>query len=90
MVPGRSKKVFKTWLEQQEQGFRVGIDAVAMDGFTGFKTAAAEEIPRAVAVMDPSHVVALAGDALDRRRRRIQQVICGRRGRSGDPLYGFR
>jgi len=35
-----------------------------MDGFTGFKTAAAEEIPAAVAVMDPFHVVRLAGDAL--------------------------
>ena len=37
-----------------------------MDGFTGFKTAAAEEIPAAVAVMDPFHVVRLAGDALDK------------------------
>lgn len=44
MVPGRSKKVLKTWLDQQEQGFRDRIETVAMDGFTGFKTAAAEEI----------------------------------------------
>ena len=61
MVPGRSKRVFKTRLNQQEQTFRDGTEAVAMDGFTGFKTAAAEEIPQAVAVMDPFHVVALAG-----------------------------
>ena len=27
-----------------------------MDGFTGFKTATAEELPDAVAVMDPFHV----------------------------------
>src|SRR5690606_9443811 len=90
MVPGRSKKVFKTWLDQQEQTFRDGIETVAMDGFTGFKTAAAEEIPQAEAVMDPFHVVALAGDALDRCRQRIQQATCGHRGRSGDPLYGIR
>jgi hypothetical protein len=32
-----------------------------MDGFTGFKTATAEELPDAVAVMDPFHVVRLAG-----------------------------
>ena len=38
----------------------------------------------------PFHVVALAGDALDRCRQRIQQVTCGHRGRSGDPLYGIR
>ena len=35
-----------------------------MDGFTGFKTATTEELPDAVAVMDPFHVVRLAGDAL--------------------------
>ncbi len=30
-----------------------------MDGSTGFKTATAEELPDAVAVMDPFHVVRL-------------------------------
>jgi len=45
------------------------VEVVAMDGFTGFKTAAAEEIPAAVAVMDPFHVVRLAGDALNDCRR---------------------
>ena len=34
-----------------------------MDGFTGFKTATAEELPAATAVMDPFHVVRLAGEA---------------------------
>jgi len=32
----------------------------------------------------------LAGDALDRCRRRIQQDTCGHRGRKGDPLYAAR
>jgi len=71
MAGGRSKQVFKTWLEAQTSAFRDGIEIVAMDGFTGFKTAAAEEIPDAVAVMDPFHVVALASDALDRCRQRV-------------------
>ena len=61
-----------------------------MDGFTGFKTAAAEELPDAVAVMDPFHVVRLAGDALDECRRRVQQAIHGHRGRKDDPLYRAR
>lgn len=30
MVPGRSKAVFKTWLDAQTQGFREGIEVVAM------------------------------------------------------------
>ena len=90
MVEGRSKAVFKTWLDKQDAAFRDGIEVVAMDGFTGFKTAAAETVPDAVAVMDPFHVVALAGDALDRCRQRVQQQTCGHRGRTGDPLYGIR
>jgi len=90
MIEGRSKAVFKSWLDAQSPAFRAGIEVVAMDGFTGFKTAAAETVPDAVAVMDPFHVVALAGDALDRCRQRVQQHTCGHRGRVGDPLYGIR
>ena len=40
--------------------------------------------------MDPFHVVRLAGDALDRCRRRIQQATHGHRGRKDDPLYRAR
>ena len=61
-----------------------------MDGFTGFKSATAEEFPDARAVMDPFHVVHLAGDALDECRRRIQQELHHRRGRATDPLYKAR
>ncbi len=61
-----------------------------MDGFTGFKTATSEELPDAVSVMDPFHVVRLAGDALDSCRRRVQQDTVGHRGRKGDPLYAAR
>ena len=90
MIEGRSKAVFKTWLAECPQVWRDRIEVVAMDGFTGFKTAAVEELPDAVAVMDPFHVVRLAGDALDECRRRIQQATLGHRGRRGDPLYGAR
>ena len=61
-----------------------------MDGFSGFKTATSEELPDAVAVMDPFHVVRLAGDALDQCRRRVQQSLHGHRGRRDDPLYRAR
>ena len=90
MVEGRSKQAFKQWLADRPQAWRDAVEVVAMDGFTGFKTAAAEELPDAVAVMDPFHVVRLAGDALDQCRRRIQQVIHGHRGRKDDPLYSAR
>jgi transposase len=90
MVPGRTKSVFKTWLSTRPQAWRDRVEVVAMDGFTGFKTAAAEELPDAVAVMDPFHVVRLAGDALDQCRRRVQQRLHGHRGRADDPLYRAR
>ncbi|TYC97145.1 ISL3 family transposase [Arthrobacter echini] len=90
MVEGRSKSVFKQWLAGRPQAWRDGVEVVAMDGFTGFKTATTEELPDAVPVMDPFHVVRLAGDGLDRCRQRVQQTTTGHRGRSGDPLYRAR
>ena len=90
MVEGRSKAAFKTWLAERPQAWRDAVEVVAMDGFTGFKTAAAEELPCAVAVMDPFHVVRLAGDALDSCRRRVQQDLHGHRGLKNDPLYRAR
>ncbi len=90
MVAGRSKQAFKDWLAERTESWRRGLEVVAMDGFTGFKTATTEELPDAVAVMDPFHVVRLAGDALDQCRRRVQQDTRGHRGRTGDPLYRAR
>jgi transposase len=90
MVAGRSKQVFKTWLAARPKPWAAGIEVVAMDGFTGFKSATVEELPDAVAVMDPFHVVRLAGDALDRCRRRVQQNLHGHRGLASDPLYRAR
>jgi len=86
MVEGRSASAFRTRLAARPQEWRDAVEVVAMDGFTGFKTAATAELPQAVTVMDPFHVVRLAGDALDGCRRRIQQNLHGHRGRRGDPL----
>jgi len=62
-----------------------------MDGFTGFKTAAVEELKADIAVvMDPFHVVRLAGHGLEQCRRRIQLQSHSHRGRAGDPLYSAR
>ncbi len=80
IVEGRSKQAFKTWLADRPQAWRDAVEVVAMDGFTGFKTATTEKLPDATTVMDPFHVVRLAGDALDRCRRRVQQAIWGHRG----------
>ncbi|WP_282860512.1 ISL3 family transposase [Pseudoclavibacter helvolus] len=90
MVEGRSKAVFRDWLEARPDAWRTGVEIVAMDGFTGFKSAAVEQLPDAVEVLDPFHVVKLAGDALDTCRQRVQQATTGHRGRTSDPLSGVR
>jgi transposase len=90
MVEGPSKAVFKDWVAARPKPWQEKIEVVAMDGFTGFKTAAAEELPDAAPVMDPFHVIRLAGDALENCRRRVQHDVFGRRGMKGDPRYQAR
>lgn len=90
LVAGRSATALASWLTAQPADFAARVQVVAMDGFAGYKTAASEVIPDAVTVMDPFHVVALAGTKLDVCRQRIQQQTLGRRGHTGDPLYGIR
>jgi transposase len=83
MVEGRSKQAFQQWLADRPQAWRDQVEVVAMDGFTGFKTATAAELPDAATVMDPFPVVRLGGDALDECRRRVQQDTCGHAGALG-------
>jgi transposase len=90
LVPGRSAAALATWLAARPPAFREQVQIVAMDGFGGYKTAATGVVPDAVTVMDPFHVVALAGTKLDLCRQRIQQDTRGHRGRTGDPLYRVR
>lgn len=91
MVSGRSKAVFKTWLAERDEQWKKGIEVVAMDGVTGFKTAADEELPAAIEVLDPFHAVKLGSDALDKKiRQRVQREQHGRQGRKDDPLYQCR
>ncbi|BBF99476.1 MULTISPECIES: ISL3 family transposase [Pseudonocardia] len=87
LVAGRSAAAMTTWLNARDQAFRDGVRIVAMDGFGGYKNAATTALPDAVTVMDPFHVVALAGHKLDLCRQRVQQDTLGHRGRTGDPLY---
>ena len=88
--PGRSKKVLATWLKERTQVFRDNIEVVTMDGFTGYHSATVAELPDAIPVMDPFHVVQLAGEKLTLCRQRLQQQTTGHRGRADDPLYKVR
>ncbi|WP_205832477.1 MULTISPECIES: ISL3 family transposase [Bifidobacterium] len=87
MVEGRSEKAFARWLEERPRSFRDGVREVAMDAFAGYRKAAARQVPRAVEILDPFHIVKLAGDRLTAVRCRLQREATGRRGRRDDPLY---
>ena len=70
----------------------VGANVVtaSLDPFRGYATALNTQLPDAVRVLDPFHVVKLALACIDDARRRVQQTQTGHRGRTGDPLYGIR
>lgn len=87
IIEGRSSNVLRLWLNERDQQFRDTVHVIAVDGFTGYACAANDVIPKAKKVMDPFHVVRLAGDKLTTRRRRLQQETLGRRGKKDDPLY---
>lgn len=90
VVEGRSGTVLAGWLAERDPGWRAGVTTASLDPFRGYATALATQLPDAVRVLDPFHVVRLGLACLDDIRRRVQQYTTGHRGRSGDPLYGIR
>lgn len=90
MVEGRSNRTFKTWLSQQSQTWKDAVKIVAMNGFTGSKIVTAWDVPKAVIVMAPFHVVRLVGNALDSFQRRVQISLHGFRDRKQHPPYQVR
>jgi transposase len=90
VVEGRSGTVLASWLADRDQAWRTGIATASLDPFRGYATALTTQLPEAVRVLDPFHVVRLALAAVDDVRRRVQHAQTGHRGRTGDPLYGIR
>jgi len=90
VVEGRSGTVLADWLGQQSTAWRAGITTASLDPFRGYATALTAQLPDAVRVLDPFHVVRLGLAAVDDIRRRVQQHTTGHRGRTDDPLYGIR
>jgi transposase len=89
-VVGRSGRVYKTWLNNQPQGFIDDIENAALDPFRGYANAIHDGLPDAIAVLDAFHVVRLGTQVVDEVRRRVQQDTLGHRGHKHDPLYQIR
>ena len=90
VVEGRSGSVLADWLADRDAGVAGGITTASLDPFRGYATALSTQLPDAVRVLDPFHVVRLGLAAVDDVRRRVQQAHPGHRGRNRDPLYGIR
>ena len=89
-VVRRSGTAYKTWLQNQPDGFTANVEEAALDPFRGYANAIRDELPDAVAVLDAFHVVRLAIQAVDEVRRRVQQDTLGHRAHKHDPLYQIR
>lgn len=90
VVEGRSGTVLADWLADRDPGWRAAVTTASLDPFRGYATALTSQLPDAVRVLDPFHVVRLGLAAVDDVRRRVQQDTTGHRGRRRDPLFGIR
>jgi transposase len=77
VVEGRSGTVLAAWLADRDQAWRAGITTASLDPFRGYATALSNQLPGAVRVLDPFHVVRLSLTAEDDVRRRVQQAQTG-------------
>jgi transposase len=84
VVPGRSKDVLDTWLEERGDDWCAQIRLATLDPAAGYRRALEDHLPNVTLV------VRLANRAIDDVRRRVQNETLGHRGRKDDPLYRIR
>lgn len=78
-VEGRTAAAVSGWIEAQEPAWRAGVEVVAIDMCTVFKSAIRTSLPHATLVVDRFHVAQLANTALTEVRRRVTVQQRGRR-----------
>jgi hypothetical protein len=90
VVEGRSGPALAGWLADRDPAWRQRVATASLDPFRGYASALSAQLPDAVRVLDPFHVVKLALTCVDDIRRRVQQEQTGHRGLRDDPLFGIR
>lgn len=90
VVPGRSKDVLGTWLEERGDDWCAEIHLATLDPAAGYRRALEDHLPNVTLVVDHFHAIRLANRAIDDVRRRVQNDTLGHRGRKDDPLYRIR
>jgi transposase len=89
---GRNAADLQQWLGSQPAWWVSAIKVVSVDPHEGYRSAITgnELLADVTVVVDPFHIVRLAGQAVTKCRQRVQQATLERRGWKGDPLYGIR
>jgi transposase len=89
---GRNAADLQAWLGAQPADWVRRIEVVSVDPHEGYRSAVtnSELLADVTIVVDPFHIVRLAGQAVTKCRQRVQQATLSRRGWKGDPLYGIR
>ncbi len=59
LVPGRSGRVYKTWLDARGEAFKKQVQVATLDPFHRYQNAIDDKLEDATAVLDACHVVAL-------------------------------
>lgn len=90
ILPSRNYVDVARFIDRQSKGWKGQIRFGALDMSATYAAVYSVVLPKADQVVDPFHVVSLAGRCLDQVRRRVQQEQTGHRGRRDDPLYRVR
>ncbi len=90
LVEGRDSGPATLWLEQQGAQWRARIRYASLDMSGPYRRVFNKMLPHATQVVDPFHLVKLAGEKFDEVRRRVQRETTGHRGHKHDPLYRIR
>jgi transposase len=77
-------------LAEQPVVWRDQIGVVVTDLHEPFRKAVSEQLPEAILVADPMHVVVASNRCPDKTRRRVQNEQLAHGGRAHDPLYCVR
>ena len=90
VVEGRDAAPACGWLANRGPGWCGQIRYGTLDLSGPYRAVFDTMLPHVTQVVDPFHLVKLAGQKLDDVRRRTQQETLGHRGRKSDPLYRAR
>jgi transposase len=74
VIPGRSKQAVQQWLQALPADVAANIKVVSIDPYDAYRRAIQAELPQAVIVCDPFHLVRGAGTAMDSVRRDRQRI----------------